>query len=198
MMRPGSPALDHAGCKDLRAVDHAPEVDAENTLPVWQRTEHLAARLDAGVVHQNVGAAEPFSHGAFQFRHLLDAADVDCARQDIGGAAGRCRRQCGFGRLQPIAAEIGDTDFHAEARKFFRGGKAEAGGAAGDDGNMVGRHGWMGHGRFLPMGISLAHSLCQSRAWSMHETAWELFIRRSLQTARPALRFHTAAIEFYI
>src|ERR1700730_3279349 len=48
----GAPALDHARCKDLRPVNHAPEVDADNAPPVLQRPEHLAARLDAGVVHQ--------------------------------------------------------------------------------------------------------------------------------------------------
>src|SRR5216684_496328 len=53
-----APTLDHAGCKDLRPVNHAPEVHADNAPPVLQRPEHLAARLDAGIVHQDVGAAE--------------------------------------------------------------------------------------------------------------------------------------------
>src|SRR5258707_3473988 len=40
----GAPALDHARCKDLRPVNPAPEVHADNAPPVLQRPEYLAAR----------------------------------------------------------------------------------------------------------------------------------------------------------
>ena len=85
------PAFDHMRRKHLRTVDDTPQIDGEDALPILRRTEHLAARLDAGIVHQDVGAAEAPLHGAFQTRDVLDAADVHGRRHDIGGAAGRCR-----------------------------------------------------------------------------------------------------------
>ena len=82
------PAFDHMRRKHLRTVDDTPQIDGEDALPILRRTEHLAARLDAGIVHQDVGAAEALLHGAFQACEVLDAADVDRRRHDIGGAAG--------------------------------------------------------------------------------------------------------------
>ena len=70
-------ALDHVRGEYLRAVDHAPEIDREQALPVLQRTEHLCARRDAGIVHQDVGAAETLFHRALKRRDFFDAADVD-------------------------------------------------------------------------------------------------------------------------
>ena len=85
----GASAFDHARREHLRAVDDPPEIDAENALPVLQGAEHLAARLNAGIVHQDVRAAEPFSNAGFQRRHILDPADIDGAGHDIGAAARR-------------------------------------------------------------------------------------------------------------
>ena len=39
--------------------------------------------------------------------------------------------------------------FMPRLREAHRGGKSDAGGAAGDDGDIVWRHGWMGHDSFL-------------------------------------------------
>src|SRR5437016_11388951 len=73
----GPSVLDHARRKHLRAIDDAPEIDAENSLPALMRAEHLAARLDAGIVQEDVGAAEARAHRAFQFRHFIAMADID-------------------------------------------------------------------------------------------------------------------------
>jgi len=67
--------LDHARCKDLRAMNHAQRLTPRMRCSFPRPT--LAARLDAGVVHQNVGAAEALPHGALQSRHLFDATDVN-------------------------------------------------------------------------------------------------------------------------
>ena len=126
----------------------------------------------------------------------LDAADVDRRRHDVGGAARRDRRQfcCGLG--EPIGAEIGDTDLHAEAGEPHRGGKADAGRASGDDGNIIGRHGWVGHGGFSgSVDGNQPIELCRSRCvYTMHETAWEVFVRAP--PAQPALRCPAAAVGF--
>jgi len=55
--RPGQAARDYLRGEYLRAVDDAPEIDAEDALPVLVRAEHLASWLDAGIVHQDVSAA---------------------------------------------------------------------------------------------------------------------------------------------
>src|SRR5437660_11159882 len=51
---PGPSAFDHVGCKRLRAVNHAPQIDRENALPVLQRTKTVAVGADAGIVHQDI------------------------------------------------------------------------------------------------------------------------------------------------
>ena len=50
-------------------------------------------------------------------------------------------------------ADIGDANLHAEAGEPHRGGKPDAGGASGDHGDIIGGHGGMGHGDFLPTQI---------------------------------------------
>ena len=144
MMRP-APALDHARGEHLRTMNQTPEIDGKNALPVLQGAEHLAARLNAGVVHQDIGAAEPFSHGAFEFRHLFDAADVHRLGHDIGGAVRCRRRQFCLCLSETVATQIRDAHLHAKAGEPHRGGKTDAGRASGDDGDIVRRHGWVGH-----------------------------------------------------
>ena len=87
-------------------------------------------------------------HRGLQPRDLLEPADVDRRGHDVGGAAlGDGRQFCG-GLSEPFGADIGDADLHAEAGEPHRGGKPDAGRASGDDGNMMGRHGGMGHRSF--------------------------------------------------
>jgi hypothetical protein len=40
---------------------------------------------------------------------------------------------------KPVACDIGDADLHAKTGEGRRGGKADAGRASGDYGNIVGR-----------------------------------------------------------
>jgi hypothetical protein len=144
----GPPSFDHVGCKGLCAVNDAPQIDRENALPVLQRAKTGAVGPDAGIVHQDIGAAEPLSHRGFQTGEVVEAADVDGRRHDIGSAAPRDGCQCG-GRLgEPVSADIGDADLHADGGEMCGGGKANAGRAAGDHGNVVRRHGGMGHVKF--------------------------------------------------
>ena len=138
MISPGRPRFDHAGRKNLRAVDHAPEIDGENALPVFRGSEHRAARLNAGIVHQQVRAAEAPAHGGFQLGHFFRPADIDRHGHDIGGPAGCGRDQFGLSGLKTIGAEIGDAHLHAEGGELFGGGKTYSAGASGDDGDMIG------------------------------------------------------------
>ena len=92
-----------------------------------------------------------FSHRGRQRRDLLEAADVDLRRHDVGVAAFGHRRQFCGGLRQPLGADIGNANFHAEAGEPHRGGKPDAGGASGDHGDIIGGHGGMGHGG-LPLG----------------------------------------------
>jgi hypothetical protein len=44
-----------------------------------------------------------------------------------------------------VRIDVRDTNVHAETREPHRGGKADTGSASGDDGNVIWRHGWVGH-----------------------------------------------------
>src|SRR5262249_31967598 len=66
----------------------------------------------------------------------------DTRSHDIGSAGGGELR---LGFLQAIRADIGDADLHAGFGEAHRGGEPNAGGTAGDDGNMIGGHGWQRH-----------------------------------------------------
>ena len=81
----------------------------------------------------------------FQGDQVRDAADVGFDRNHVGVARlGRGRDL--FPRPgQPVRADIGDANAHAQSGEFFRGGEAYAGGAAGNDGDAaLGKDG-MGH-----------------------------------------------------
>ncbi len=109
----------------------------ENALPVLQRAKAGAVGPDAGIVHQDVGAAEPLLHRGLQAREVVEAADVDGGRHHIGGAALCDGRQPCRGLREPVFTDIGDAYFHAEAGKACCGGKPDAGSASGDDGNIA-------------------------------------------------------------
>ena len=171
------PAPDHAGRENLRSMKHAPKIHAENALPVLQGVEHLAARLNARVVHQDIGAAESLSHGLFQYRDVFDPADVSGHGHDVGSAARRNRRYPGFGFGETVGAQIGDTDFHPKTSEPHGSGKAYTGRASCDNGDVVRRHGGVRHlsspdAKELP---SLNIELCRCGAPATPETAWEVF-----------------------
>ena len=119
-------------------MNDAPQVHRENALPVLQRTKAGAVRADAGIVHQDIGAAEPLLHRSFKAREVVEAADVNRGGHHIGGPALGNGCQSSRGLREPVFTDIGDAYFHAEAGKACCGGKPDAGGASGDDGNIAG------------------------------------------------------------
>ena len=52
-------------------------------LPVLGRAEHAAARLNAGVVHQHVDAAEAISHFAFQRLDFFQPSNIGLISQQV-------------------------------------------------------------------------------------------------------------------
>ena len=144
------PARDHAGREDLRAVNHAPEIDAENALPVFGRAEHLASGLNARIVHQHVRAAEPFAHRGFQPRDLIEVADIgDRGHHARRALRCRCAQFCRSLR-KLVRSDIGDTNPQAETREPHRRREANSGRPSGDDGDVIRSEGGMRHFDFLP------------------------------------------------
>ena len=138
MMRPGRPRSIMPGTNACVPWITPHRLTASTRSQFVGRSEHAAAGLDAGIVHQDVGAAEALAHGRFQPADLVHAADIRLRGHDAGRAARRCGRER-LGRAgQPIVAEIGDADPQAETGEAHGRGKADAGRAAGDDGNGVG------------------------------------------------------------
>src|SRR4029453_13922553 len=62
----------HGRAEDLHAVDHAPQVDAEQTLPALVMIPGPAARRGAGVVHQHGDVAERRVDLVLQALHALE------------------------------------------------------------------------------------------------------------------------------
>src|ERR1700722_20017274 len=143
----GASALDHAGDEDLRAIDDTPQIDADYVLPVRGRSKHSAARLHAGIIHQNVDTAEPLPHRKFQFLDIVDASDIGRHRHDtcstIPSRFGKPARGTG----EPLFTEIRDTYPQAQAREFRGSRKADARRAASDDSNGI--WGQRGMGQFV-------------------------------------------------
>jgi hypothetical protein len=135
------------------AVDDAHHVDAEDRIPIGVGAEDRGFRTDAGIVHQQMDAAEALDDGALERceRGLVRDVGLDCHDMLFAGD----RLQFVGSPGQPVAAEIGDDDAHAGSCEMFRGGKPDAGGAAGDDRDV----GWLddgaeiGHGSRLSFGI---------------------------------------------
>ena len=124
----------HAGAERAGAVDDAEKIDAENIVPTRLWAEDRGFRADAGIVHQHVHAAKTLEDDAFQGFKLLLLGDIGLDRHDMFVAAGKCD-QLVTSAYQPLPAEIGDSDAHPEADEMLGGGKADAGRAAGDDGD---------------------------------------------------------------
>ena len=128
-------------------------------------------------------------------------ADIDLGGHHIGVAALGDRRQFCGGLSQPLGADIGDADLHAEAGEPHRGRKPDAGRASGDHGDMIGGHGGMGHADFLRTQIGLDYLSAQifiRTTPTTHEPAWQVFIPVPLPAARSALRFGPNAIVIQI
>ncbi|ENN89628.1 hypothetical protein RHSP_37268 [Rhizobium freirei PRF 81] len=159
----------HAGSESARAVDDAKQVDAEDRVPSRLGAEDRGFRADAGIVHQHVYAAEALQDGALQRFQRLLAADIGLDGHDILFASDRL--EIGGRLRQPVAAEVGNDDAHAERGEIFRSGKADAGCAAGDDGNIG----------FLENVLNIGHERRPPQALFGRRRIW--YFREASQTA---------------
>ena len=101
----------HVGGEHLRAVDHAPEIDPQHLGPVRLRSEHRAAWLHAGVVHEHVHRAQARPHGLVQLAHARPIADISWHGEHVGRAAGCNGRDCVGRFVEPFVIAVRDADF---------------------------------------------------------------------------------------
>src|SRR5690606_8812284 len=117
--------------EDVATVDHAHQVDAQDPVPVLERDlADLAGHGDAGVVHEEVDAAE---RAPDRLRHRLDVGDltdVDAHRhRATAGGFDEARRLLGA-----LEVDVGDEHPAAALGQGEADGAAEAAAAAGHDG----------------------------------------------------------------
>jgi hypothetical protein len=93
--------------------------------------------LNAGIVHQDIRATEPFSHRFIQPPEILYAAYIRLHRHDARGTIWRYFGDglCRSGEL--VFAKIGNADPKAETREANRCGQANTRAASGDDGDRI-------------------------------------------------------------
>ena len=149
MIRPGRPRSIMLRRKHLRAVDDAPEIDGEDALPVLERTEHLCCPgwMPALFISTSV-PPNRFSTAASSPVTSSMRLTSTAAVMMLAAPPGATDDSFVGGRIEPVGADIGDADLHAEAGEPHRGGKPDAGRASGDDGDIVGRQSGVRHGRF--------------------------------------------------
>jgi hypothetical protein len=91
--------------------------------------------LNAGIVHQDIGAAEPIPHSALKTAQVLDAADIRLKGHHIGSFASRQGGDLFRSVLESTLPKVGDADAKSELGESLRSGKANTGSAASDDGD---------------------------------------------------------------
>ncbi len=203
MIEPRPAALDHVGREGLRAVDHAPQIDTKDALPIVRGPEHRTAGLDAGIVHQDIGAAEPLRDRWLRAPRPLRARLTSTAAVMMSaappGAADDSFAAAAFSRSSPRSAM---QTFMPACAKRSAAAKPDAGCASGDHGNMIGRHHGMGHRSvsrthmwLTGMGLIMNASTI---ARTMYAGAWEVFMHATRDNAGSALRFRGRAVEFGI
>ena len=89
------------------------------------------------VVHQQRDAAEGVLHPVSQRRHGTRVGDVNGHGHDASGLGGGADLL--MGGVQGGFVQVGQADMHAQRRKAFGGGKADAAGGTRDDGAPFGR-----------------------------------------------------------
>src|SRR4029077_11666272 len=127
---------DHARQGGLRHQERTLQVDVDLLVPFLLGTFESVVRVkDAGVVEEDVEAskgADGFMHGALA---LGGAADVG-AKED--GAASGLENRFGHGVAAFFVAS-GDGDVGAFASKEESSSFSDAGGASGNEGDLVGQ-----------------------------------------------------------
>ena len=127
---PASPP--HAGGERLDGEELRIEIDRHQPPPVRERhlVEHLDG-IDAGIVDEDVAAAELCLHGLRERRDLRGLADVAAHRH--GGTSGGLHQP--DGRITVL--RIGHDHLGAVVRQPPRIGLADARGRSGDDGDLA-------------------------------------------------------------
>jgi len=127
---PGPSAFDHVRRENLGAVDDAPEVDRENSLPVLQWTKAVAVRPMPALFIRISVPPNRFCTAASSPATCSKLNDIDLGGHDIGGAAFGGRRQLCGGISQPFGADIAMQTFMPRPANRIAA-QADAGSASG-------------------------------------------------------------------
>src|SRR5262249_14762456 len=122
---------DHIWHEALCAVHNTPEVHLEGTAPVVLRPEYGGARMDAGVVHENMHSPEPLTDFPFEIHNLLDVTHIAPLGQDRIRAALRGFDQAFLCGIETVLADVGNAYLHAKSGETVCGSKTDSGGTAG-------------------------------------------------------------------
>jgi hypothetical protein len=105
--------------------------------------------LNTGIVHQDIGAAEPMPHRGLQTAQVFDAADIRLKSHHIGCFASRQGGNLFSGVFESRLPKVGNADAKSELGESLRSGKTNAGSAASDDGDGSGLECGSCHGGFF-------------------------------------------------
>jgi hypothetical protein len=136
---------DHVGHENLRPVNGAPQIHAQHARPVLDGTENSAARLNPGVVHQDVDAAESFDDGRVQAADIVDDADIGFESEDVLCAARAHLGDVLHSLRDSIRITVRNADTKSERGEPLRRSETDTRRATRDDGNRVSRQSRMRH-----------------------------------------------------
>src|SRR5262245_57865661 len=119
--------------ESLDPVDHAPEIDAHDPVPiVVSREFHRPSDSYARVVAQHVNLTEDALGLEGRARHRLAVGDVEFYGVNRAAAVERSHRL-----LQLVAPDVGYHHLHAFVGEHLRHSEADAAGPAGDECNFA-------------------------------------------------------------
>ncbi len=132
--RIGLGRLQHHGREQPHAVDHAPEVDAQHPLPIFQRVlPDQPARAHACVVEHEVRRAELLAHLVGQGLHLGCVGHIHAACQHTHALP----FELGGSLVQRLLLHIDQHQVHAQLRANARALQAEARARARQHGRLA-------------------------------------------------------------
>jgi len=121
--------------ESLYAIDDAPKIDVQHTLPVLVMVPRTAARRGAGIVHQYGNFAEGVICPVFEALDLFQLADIRRHAQHIGRAAFCEGCNIRHRLFEGISAKIGQANSQPHGGEPFRRCKADSAGGTGHDGD---------------------------------------------------------------
>ena len=133
------------------------QVDTLDGVPLLLGTRHEhAVAHEAGVVHDDVEAAEGVDRGLHERTGRREVGDVGAVRDRLPAEAADLlddfvRRRGGTAATVVLHAEIIDDHLRAGARERERMGAAEAAAGAGDDGYAAVADHWVPSRSWVPM-----------------------------------------------